>query len=411
MARKFVKLTDRYLNPLVSFPDADPQTIWDAKVHGLRLRIGRHKATWSFFRQYRERGERSSIHRVLGHYSTMAGEGMSVAAARKAALQLAGKSVRHSVEAEKLTFSAAFDDYCAYLLRKVRLANEAALKLDSTAPQKDAGWHKNVQGLGRLYLLPTWGHLTLSELSARPAAVRKWHEGIEARVTANKCARVLRAVYRHARKEMRGLPPDLPTSAVKMNPEEARIAGMTDKQHRAWADAWRRIEDPMRRGFQLASILSGARPGELCRVRVADVDFAGRMFVIRKAKASNDIPVPISAPIEAALRMALKAAGESEWLFPVRGGGHLQRVDKDNLPEWGNALRHNYKTVASTMQPAVEEILSEMLMGHAPKGVSRKYVSAMVAAKSEALREAQVRISARIVDLLGLTDLDLRAAP
>jgi hypothetical protein len=54
-------------------------------------------------------------------------------------------------------------------------------------------------------------------------------------------------------------------------------------------------------------------------------------------------------------------------------------------------------------------ILTEFLQGHAPKGVSRKYVSTMILAKSEAPHEAQARISARIMELLQLTAADLRA--
>jgi hypothetical protein len=54
-----------------------------------------------------------------------------------------------------------------------------------------------------------------------------------------------------------------------------------------------------------------------------------------------------------------------------------------------------------------EARLTEFLQGHTPKGVSRKYVSKMIMAYSDALREAQARISTRIVDLLKLTKNDL----
>ncbi len=221
-------------------------------------------------------------------------------------------------------------------------------------------------------------------------------------VTGNKVAKILRVAYRYAGRLRRDLPPELPTSGVVMNPEEPREAGMTDSQHRKWADAWHKIESPSRRAYHLLACLTGQRPGELARLKVADVDFAERRFTIRKAKASNNIVVPISPPIEVALRMALRAHGESEWLFPARAGGHIRRFDSDGLPLWGNGLRHNYKNIAVTMKPAVEEILTEFLQGHAPKGVSRKYVSMMILARSDALREAQERISERIVGLLGI---------
>jgi integrase len=242
----------------------------------------------------------------------------------------------------------------------------------------------------------------------------QWKHGAEHRdvtkrggaVTANKCAKVLRATYRYAAKLRRDLPSELPTSGVTMNPEEPREAAMTPAQHKAWAAAWRKIENPTRRAYQLLAVLTGQRPGELARVKVADVQ--DDAIVIGKAKAGNRIWIPASKPIKAAIKMALKARDgvETEWLFPARAGNHIRKVDGDGLPLWGNGLRHNYKTLAVTMRPPVEEILTDFLQGHTPKGVSRKYASVMAVAKSDAMREAQERISERIVSLLGLTAAD-----
>jgi len=39
------------------------------------------------------------------------------------------------------------------------------------------------------------------------------------------------------------------------------------------------------------------------------------------------------------------------------------------------------------MKPAVDEMLRDFLQGHTLKGVARKYVSTMVLAKSDALRD------------------------
>jgi hypothetical protein len=47
-------------------------------------------------------------------------------------------------------------------------------------------------------------------------------------------------------------------------------------------------------------------------------------------------------------------------------------------------------------------MLRDVLQGHTPKGVSRKYVSTMILARSDALHEAQARISERIVGPLGI---------
>jgi hypothetical protein len=48
-------------------------------------------------------------------------------------------------------------------------------------------------------------------------------------------------------------------------------------------------------------------------------------------------------------------------------------------------------------------MLISFLMGHALEGVSAKYTNELMIANSAALREAQERVSKRIVSLLGLT--------
>ena len=398
-SKAYRKLTDRYISAVWDFTEGETKVLWDARVPGLRLRIGKNRATWTFFQQHRRRGKRSTTCRKLGYWSPVPNEGMSVLAAQRAALQIAGRAAEGRLEPtakEALTFTKAFDDYRAYLLDK------------ATAAGKEPTWHKIVSGLGRLYLKPKWEGWSLAEISRAPEEVRDWHKDVTKRggaVTGNKCAKVLRATYRYAARLRRDLPHELPTSGVMMNPEEPREAGMTPVQFKMWADAWRKIENPTRKAYQLLACLSGQRPGELARLKLADA--LADHFVIRKAKASNDIWVPYSPPIEHAIRMAKESHdGKSEWLFPARAGDHLRKFDADGLPLWGNGLRHNYKNIAVTMKPPVEEILTEFLQGHTPKGVSRKYVSKMIMVYSDALREAQTRISERIVDLLGLTVSD-----
>lgn len=74
---------------------------------------------------------------------------------------------------------------------------------------KEASWAKRVEGLAKLYLRPKWGKWSLATMSDNPAAVRDWHADLAARapVSANHAARVVRAVYRHAARLNRSLPP------------------------------------------------------------------------------------------------------------------------------------------------------------------------------------------------------------
>lgn len=158
-SKAYRKLTDRHISAVWDFAEGETKDLWDTKVRGLRLRLGKHRATWTFFQQHRRRGRRSTI----GYWSPVANEGMSVLAAQRAALQIAGRAAEGRIEPsakEALTFTKAFDDYRVYLLDK------------ATAAGKEPTWHKIVTGLGRLYLKPKWEGWSLAEISRAPEEVR-----------------------------------------------------------------------------------------------------------------------------------------------------------------------------------------------------------------------------------------------
>src|SRR5664279_5044853 len=56
-------------------------------------------------------------------------------------------------------------------------------------------------------------------------------------------------------------------------------------------------------------------------------------------------------------------------------------------------------------------IISHYLMGHAPQGISQKYIATLILQNGPAMRAAQERISKRIVSLLGLKLGDHHDAP
>ena len=76
-------LTDAHIEALSDF--SVQGLIWDAKVAGLRLRVGPRRASWSYFQQHRLHGKRSTTCKTLGHWPSM-----NVSDARKAALMIAG---------------------------------------------------------------------------------------------------------------------------------------------------------------------------------------------------------------------------------------------------------------------------------------------------------------------------------
>jgi len=317
---------------------------------------------------------------------------MNVADARKGALKIAGRIAADRIEPGKRSatkFADAMDEYLAHLVRQ------------SERRGKPARWAKNVRSLSRLYLIPQWGKWPLAEMSGSPGAVRDWHIQVTkdaGPTTANRCVQTMRACYKHAAKLNRSLPVAFPTSAVVMNVEKPSQRALGFEDFPKWKEAWSQIANPVRRAYHLFCLLSGCRPGEAARLRWIDVHDNEQSFTIPNAKAGRDIVLPYSEEIAGALRMARDAAKEgTDLVFP--GLSYIDYRDA-GLPVKGQALRHTYRTICADLE--IDELISHYLMGHAPQGISQKYIATLILQNGPAMRAAQERISKRIVSLLRL---------
>jgi integrase len=382
-AVKPYRLSDQHIEALRDF--GMKGTFRDTGVVGLRLRIGVRRMSFFFFMEHRKHGVRSTTCELLGHWPAM-----NVADARKAALQIAGRIAADKIEPGKrraVKFEAALAEYINHLVRQAERRG------------KPARWAKNVRNLSRRHLIPKWGKWPLAEISGSPAAVRDWHIQVTkdaGPVTANRCAQLVRACYRHASRLNRSLPVALPTSAVVMNTEKPSQKALDFRDFPAWSAAWSEIVSPVRRAYHLMALLTGARPGELARLRWIDVHDNERTFTIPNAKTGPDIVLPMSPEIAAALQMARDAAEDgAERVFP--GLGYTDHRD-DALPMKGQALRHTYRTICADLE--IDELISHYLLGHAPAGISQKYISILILQNGPAMRLAQERISKRIAGLL-----------
>lgn len=388
--RVYRTLNDAHVSALRDFDLLS--IVWDRTVPGLRVRVGKHRATWTYFKEHRIHGRRSATCKTLGHFPPM-----TVAQARQAALSEAGKIADRQITPGKrraLKLGQALDNYVKLLRSQSARGGRGAKK---GAPPKPPRHADNVEKLRRQFFeeFELW---PLADLSNSPSIVADWHEkNTEAAgpISANRAAEVLRACYRHALKLDRQLPPALPTSGIVFNSEHPHGGGMAPREFPKWADAWRAIKSPVHRAFALANLLTGCRPGELARLQRADILPRERVFIIRAAKAGDDIRVPLSRPILRAFRMAL-AAGQGPEVFP----GCAQAAHRLALPARGVELRRTYRTVAADCE--VDEMLAHFLLGHAPTGISQRYVARMILASGPAMRAAQRKISARMMQLLGL---------
>jgi integrase len=381
-------LTEARCRHVWAWPGGEAYTLADTKMPGLLLRKGKKRTAWHFYHDRSLHGQRIVTSKVLGSMPNM-----TLADARRAAKKQIGRIAADRPEPGKrsaVKFSDALDEYMIHLRDRAARAG------------KEASWAKRVDGLAKLYLRPKWGKWSLATMSDNPAAVRDWHADLAARapVSANHAARVVRAVYRHAARLNRSLPPGLPTSAVRFAKEVPRQAGLPFDQWPKWGIAWAKIKSPTRQAFHLLQLLVGGRPGEICRLKWADVNCRSRSITIRAAKAGHDVIIPMSAAIARALKLARDASdGKSEWVFPARAGGHLVQFNEPELPTHGHALRHCYRDAA--LAAGVDEFSVRLLMGHSLRGISQEYVTRAVVSSGPSLRSAQRVISKRIVTLLG----------
>jgi integrase len=399
-------LTDARIEARQEFSQADgPRTMilhdfgGTQSVAGLRCRIGPRSATWIFYRDVLDHGERKITSKTLGHFGL---DKMTTADARNAARIIAGRLSGGSFEPSNTNarkFADAFASYLDYLQAK---ADDAG---------KPARWRNNVEHLGNSIMLPKWGHWSLLDMSKRREDVGEWHKGIvksNGVTSANHCVRIIRAVYLRAAKRDDSLPGDptkLPSAAVTMRREKWQKQSTKDKpglafrDFPAWRAAWQALP-PIRRAYHLTGLLTGARPGELARTPWSNLDCRHRALTIGNAKAGNDIPIPLSAAICRALKLArdnrprriLKA--HKVLIFPG-----CEQAARDDLPARGNALRRTFKTLS--FDCGVSDDLSAFLLGHLPEGMSAKYALRRMLLDGPALRKHQRTISRRIMSLLG----------
>jgi integrase len=64
-----------------------------------------------------------------------------------------------------------------------------------------------------------------------------------------------------------------------------------------------------------------------------------------------------------------------------------------------HALRHTWRTVAADC--GVDELLAHFMLGHVPQNISQAYITRLVLSAGPALRQAQRKVSKRILHLLG----------
>lgn len=196
--------------------------------------------------------------------------------------------------------------------------------------------------------------------------------------------RTFRAVYNHARKTCRVLPPENPAAAVDWNPEQQRDTAMGVTDLAAWFEQLAAIPNPIRREFHLMTLLSGSRPQVLKNVRLADLDLRNRVMHMARPKGGEikAFDVPLSrAMMESIFRLRrigsiIYPENGRIWLFPSDApSGHLSEHKEHRavLSHLGNDLRQTYRTLGQAAE--ISDVDMHLLMNHALPGVNSGYIT------------------------------------
>lgn len=353
----------------------------DVELKGFYLLVGKRRRTFMVQGDIRQAGKRASSIKVsVGDAAFMSTrEARSIA---KGYLAEIGQG-RHPkppngteppnelVTSQGITLREAWVRYHdAHLLRKERS--------DVTI----AGYRDHVERIFK-----DWLDKPLKELADNPGLVAAKHDQVtisSGPYTANSGMRTLRAIYNHAKRKSRDLPPLNPVDSVDWNPEERRNSGMGASDLPDWFRQLSAFENPIRREFHLLTLLSGCRPAALKAVRIGDFNLARRVLHIPNPKGGTKraFDIPLSREMIRSIIRSIRfgrilyPVQSAQWLFPAdSASGHLaaHKEDRTELSKLGNDLRQTYRTMATIAE--VSEVDAKLLMNHAISGVNQGYIT------------------------------------
>lgn len=413
MADIRILLTDKEIARLPA-PETGSYLARDTELKGFFVVVGKRKKTFTVQGDLRHEGKRAASIRVAigdaGEMSTRSARatakeylaqisrGQHPRAAKRTATQTETGTPENRAVAKSggITLEEAWHRYRdAHMTRKGR--SERTIE----------SYRDHVERV-----FADWLGTPLKELAEDPAPVAKKHDAItrdSGPYIANGSMRTLRAIYNHARKTNRELPPENPVNAIDWNSESRRDTGMGASDLKRWFVELAAIDNPIRREFHLFMLLSGSRPAALKEVKPGHVDFGRRLVHIPKPKggAKRAFDIPLSREMILCLIRAIRFGREmypfaaQEWVFPADSAtGHLveQKEERAILSKWGNELRQSFRTIAT--MAGVSEFDARLLMNHAIPGVNAGYITRHKLLEGH-LRSQQQAISSVVFSALG----------
>ena len=372
-----ITLNDKMIGRL-ALADKGQYLVRDTELKGFFLVIGARRKTFTVQGEFWRDGKRHYKKIALGTSDELTTRDARAKAKDVLAKIAKGefaeeeKSALNATPTADITLRQAWERYKLALVRKNRS--------DGTIN----GYGDHVERY-----LKDWLDTPLKELGDNPGLISERHDKLTETAgpyAANGCMRTLRAIYNHARRSVRGLPPENPVMAVDWNEEHRRDAAMGDMDLPVWFEEAGRMRNPIRREFHLFTLLSGSRPTALKVSKIADLSFRNRNLHVPAPKGGSKkaFDIPLSREMIRCLVRAMRASrmlhpeAAKTWIFAADSDeGHIteQKEDrKTTLSKWGNDLRHTYRTVGQAA--GLSSVDMHLLMNHSlKKDVNTGYIT------------------------------------
>jgi integrase len=266
MAR--TKLTTKRAIDALPHPQTGQTLWWDTELPGFGVVVGIRNKTFVIQRDVKGRSRRIAV----GRYGDI-----SLHAARKKAEQLAGQmrggidpvEEQHKATADNMTLREAWGLYEAYLTA-----------MERSHRTRDGYW-KSIERY-----CSDWIDRPLVEITTDAAHTRHVRIGTNhGKHAANATMRALRAIWRRAQRQHRGLG-EPPTINVDFYPEKSREAIIRVEDFPKWWAGVQQIENPVRRDLYIWLFFTGCRRGESESLRWEQLDFKARSVHFPKTKTT-----------------------------------------------------------------------------------------------------------------------------
>jgi integrase len=363
------------------------QVLWDRKLSGLGVRV-MPAGTRSYVLSYRLHGRSRLMH--LGRVDDF----KNVTDARETAGEHLRKLRREKLDplAERRreravgTLSQMFDQWLAAVGKK-----------------RAARTHKDYKRYVDEYLAPEIGSHRPPDLTRGEA--RRLHAKLTAKsgpVTANRIVQALRACYSWALKQDSDtLPANFanPVTGVEFNRERPRNEFIQPAELPALTREIQAEADPWARAYLWLLLLTGARSGELLKLRWADVALQAGEILLRETKNKSDFKLKLSGAAVDVLRKIPRTS--SVYVFPPqRSDGDQPHMARPRVA-WAGVL----KRASITRNVTLHDLRRSAGVLLSSRGFTAEQIARQLNHKSNITAKVYVQIAddlqQRMADTLG----------